>query len=181
MMRGIGACDDSAALSGSERCCHAHAPLWPWSVRMNGRCMSTGIPTVSSMRHCISWGIMLAFLLTATHMIVDHGAGGQSSFALFSHPCPSHTHDDDQPPTTHHHDESDASSHDHHQANTHDHGMWSTPAADRSALHCSLGFFDAGILIAAPIAAPASSLYHALSPPSLRGCLLSLRWSVLRI
>ena len=143
--------------------------------------MSTGIRTVSSTRRCISWGVMLAFLLTVTHVIVDHGAGGQSSFALFSHPCPSHAHDDDQQPTTHYHDDSDASSHNHHQANTHDHGLWSTPAADRSALHCSLGFFDAGIFIAAPLAVPASSLHHALSPPSLRGCLLSLRLGVLRI
>jgi hypothetical protein len=129
----------------------------------------------------MSLGIMLAYLLTAIHVIVDHGASGQSSLVLFSHPCPSHAHDDEQQPTTPHHDDRDASSHDHHQANTHDHGLWSTPAADRSALHCSLGFFDAGILIAASLAAPSSSLHHALSPPSLRGCLLSLRLGVLRI
>jgi hypothetical protein len=86
------------------------------------------------MRRFISCGILLALLFTAMHIVVDHGVGGQTPFALFPHPCVSPVAGDDDLLTYHHDQEEDDPWHGHHptdhQAETHSHftGYPSVPA-----------------------------------------------------
>jgi hypothetical protein len=68
-------------------------------------------------------GVIIAFLVASTHMVVDHG-GGPRDFVLISHVSPLSFHADD-----HDHESSDSHAPRHHDADTHTHVEWYTPAA----------------------------------------------------
>ena len=132
----------------------------------------------------MSCGILLAFLFTAMHVVVDHGVGGQTPFALLPHPCASPIAGDDHP-LTHHHDQEEAPWHGHHstdhQAETHSHFTWYPSAPAKRALHVVPSVLAADAWgIAPPMLGAAALCGHtAVSPP--RSSPLSLRCSVLLI
>jgi hypothetical protein len=132
----------------------------------------------------LTCGIILAFLYTTTHVLIDHGAWGQRFFALLPHPASSHAHGDmahPDAPHDHDHEGEPAHAHDpyHHQAETHSHCVWSTPADGKSALYFAPSVLAANLGIHPSVALPAS--LHS-PPPVLPGDLaLYLQWSVLRI
>src|SRR4029450_8529901 len=81
----------------------------------------------------VSLGLMLAFLVTALHVVVDHGASGPGHGVFFSHACPPHLHDDDHAADMQHqHDDGDEHASEphagHHHADTHSHFTWFTSA-----------------------------------------------------
>ena len=134
--------------------------------------------------HVLIFGLIFAFLFTATHVLVDHGSGGQQSFALFPHPCPSYGHSDAADPGTHHDHESEPSpEHDthQHQADTHGHAVWSTPADGKRMRDVALSVLPADMAMACPSGADTCSPHGTLPTPPPRGSLLYLRCSVLRI
>ena len=137
------------------------------------------------MMRFMSCGIILAFLFTAMHVVVDHGVGGQTPFALLPHPCASPSSGDDHPVTHHHDQEEDAPSHGHlpthHQAETHSHFTGYTPAPAKLALHVVPSILAADAWGISPPMMGAAALCGntAASPP--RGSPLYLRCSVLLI
>lgn len=138
------------------------------------------------MRRFISYVILCAFFFTALHVAVDHGAGGQTSFALLPHPCASSANSDDHHSVTHHHDqEEDAPTPGHHstdhQAETHSHftGYPSTP--EKPALHLVPSILVADVGGIAPPVLGAAALSGSTAAPPPPGNLLYLRCSVLLI
>ncbi len=79
------------------------------------------------MPRIISIVTLLAFLCAATHIMVDHSAGGEVHAALLPHGAPVHAHGESQAGTGlahhHHHDTvtSQAHEHAHHSPDTHSH------------------------------------------------------------
>jgi hypothetical protein len=136
------------------------------------------------MRRFISCGILLAFLFTAMHIVVDHGVGGQNPFALLPHPCASSAHSADHS-GTHHHDQEDDPWHGHHppahQAETHSHFTGYPSVPMHSAFHIVSSVLVASADGIVPLMLGAAALCGntATSPPRSRP--LSLRSSVLRI
>ena len=71
----------------------------------------------------LNFGVIIAFLLASTHMVVDHG-GGPRNFVLIPHVDAPLLHADD-----HHHEPSDSPASSHHDSDTHTHIEWYTTAA----------------------------------------------------
>jgi len=85
----------------------------------------------------VSLGMAIAFLLTATHVMVDHHAGRDTHFVFLPHVDASHCHSDGQCTGVHHghdHNGAPAREHDpdHHGADTHSHFDWYTPAGSHT-------------------------------------------------
>jgi hypothetical protein len=78
--------------------------------------------SLSAMR-LLNFGVIIAFLLASTHMVVDHG-GGPRNFVLIPHGDALPLHADD-----HHHELSDSPASSHHDSDTHTHIEWYTTAA----------------------------------------------------
>jgi hypothetical protein len=136
------------------------------------------------MRRFVSCGILLAFLCTAMHVVVDHGMGGHTLFALLPHPYASPAFGDDDPGTPHHDQDADPWHGHHptdHQAETHSHFTGYPSAPAKRALHVVPSVLAADAWgIAPPMLAAAALCGHtAASPP--RSSPLSLRCSVLLI
>ena len=68
-------------------------------------------------------GVIIAFLLASTHMVVDHG-GGPKDVVLIPHVSTLPFHADD-----HDHESSGSHAPRHHDADTHTHVEWYIPAA----------------------------------------------------
>jgi hypothetical protein len=81
----------------------------------------------------ISLGLIIAFLWTTMHVVVDHGASGEGHGVFFPHAYPSHLHEDDHAVDMHH-QQDDGDEHasepsaGHHHADTHSHFTWYTSA-----------------------------------------------------
>src|SRR6266545_4903553 len=71
----------------------------------------------------LNFGVIIAFLLASTHMVVDHG-GGPRNFVLIPHGDALPLHADD-----HDHEPSDSPASSHHDSDTHTHIEWYTTAA----------------------------------------------------
>jgi hypothetical protein len=71
----------------------------------------------------LNFGVIIAFLLASTHMVVNHG-GGPRNFVLIPHGDALPLHADD-----HHHEPSDSPASSHHDSDTHTHIEWYTTAA----------------------------------------------------
>jgi hypothetical protein len=69
----------------------------------------------------LHFGVIIAFLLASTHMVVDHG-GGPRDFVLISHVSALPFHADD-----HGHESSGSHAPRHHDADTHTHVEWYIP------------------------------------------------------
>ena len=138
-----------------------------------------------SLRRVVRLTLLLAFLVTTLHVVVDHGVGGQTPFTLLPHPCASPVpHHDDHPGTHHHAQEEDSCHGPHpadHQADTHTHFLGYPSVPVRLALHLvpTALAAHAGGLASLALGAAALCGYTAASPP--RRPLLSLCSSVLRI
>jgi hypothetical protein len=78
--------------------------------------------SLSAMR-LLNFGVIIAFLLASTHMVVDHG-GGPRNFGLIPPGDALPLHADD-----HHHEPSDSPASSHHDSDTHTHIEWYTTAA----------------------------------------------------
>lgn len=137
------------------------------------------------MMRFMSCGILLAFLFTAMHIVVDHRVSGQTSFALLPHPCAPPSSGDDHPVTHHHDQEEDAPSHGHlpthHQAETHSHftGYPSVPA--KFVLHVVSSVTAAGAYGISSSKLGAAALCGSTSVSPSRSRPLYLRCSVLLI
>src|SRR5512138_2259531 len=84
------------------------------------------------MMRVVSLGLMIAFLVTALHVVIDHGASGAGHVVFFPHACPPHLDDDDQVADVHHQQDNEGEhtgEHHagHHHADTHSHFTWATP------------------------------------------------------
>ena len=136
------------------------------------------------MMRFMSCGILLAFLCTAMHVVVDHGVGGQTPFVLLPHPCASPSFGDDHP-VTHHHDQEADPWHGHHptdhQAETHSHftGYPSVPA--KFVLHVVSSVVAAGAYGISSSKLGAAALCGSTSVSPSRSRPLYLRCSVLLI
>lgn len=133
----------------------------------------------------LTFGIILAFLFTATHVLVDHEVEGQRPFALLPHPGPCHVHSDKAHPDGHHdHDHEGEPSHEHdpyhHQADTHSHFTWYTPADGKIAPSFAPSVLAIDMVVC-PSVASSFSLYGPFPAPPPRELPLYLQWSVLRI
>jgi hypothetical protein len=146
----------------------------------------TGTPAFPYSLRTMRWitcGIMLAFLWTSTHVLVDHGDGGHQSFVLLPHLGPTHIpHEKEHPSTSHDHEEEPYSTQDtsHHQADTHSHFAWYAPTDAKITRYCAPGTLDACMGLS-PAVAGASALRGPTVPPPPRGHPVYLRCSVLRI
>jgi hypothetical protein len=132
--------------------------------------------------HVLIFGLIFAFLFTATHVLVDHGSGGQQPFALLPHPGPSHGQHDAALDTPHDHESEPSPEHDphQHQADTHSHEVWSTPADGKHMRDIAPSVLPAD-MAACPSGGNPCFPRGTLPTPPPRGCLLYLRCSVLRI
>src|SRR5215217_4614785 len=74
--------------------------------------------SLSAMR-LLNFGVIIAFLLASTHMVVDHG-GGPRNFGLIPHGDALPLHADD------HHELSDSPASSHHDSDTHTYIEWYT-------------------------------------------------------
>ncbi|HEY5870775.1 MAG TPA: hypothetical protein VI542_35280 [Candidatus Tectomicrobia bacterium] len=132
----------------------------------------------------MSCGILLAFLFTAMHVVVDHGVGGQTSFALLPHPCLSSASGDDHP-VTYHPDQEETPWPGHyptdHQAETHSHFTWYTSAPVKLALHVLPSVLAADVWGLFPPMMGAATLCGTTSTSPPRGSPLYLLCSVLLI
>jgi hypothetical protein len=137
------------------------------------------------MMRFMSCGILLAFLFTAMHIVVDHGVGGQTPFALLPHPCACYAHSNDHHPVTHHHDQEDGPSHGHHptdhQAETHSHFTGYPSVPEKLALYVVPSILAADVWGVHPPVIAASTLWGSTSASPPRGSPLYLRCSVLLI
>lgn len=136
--------------------------------------------------HALSFGFILAFLFTSTHVLVDHVAGGHTSFTLLPHLSLSHTHSDEAHRSAHHdHEGEPAAEHDpfHHQADTHSHFVWYTHAGGKIGHHLTPSVLAFTMVAICPSVAALSTLsrYSYAHALPTRGLSLSLRWSILRI
>jgi len=133
----------------------------------------------------VSYGLLLAFLCTVLHIVVDHGVGGQSSFALLPHPCAAPVHSQDDGPGVPHHDPEEDPGHGHHptdhQAETHSHFTGYPAVSASPGLHVVPSTLATGAYgIVSPILnAAALCGSTTASPPSRRS--LALHCGVLRI
>src|SRR5712691_4048396 len=125
----------------------------------------------------VSLTLMIAFLWTTMHVVVDHGASGEGHGVFFPHACPPHLHDDDQAADRHHQqdDEGDHASEPHaghHHADTHSHFTWYTASGSPDARRPMPLVQDVSIGLAAnPVAYPSLLRVHAFPPLLLRMCL----------
>ena len=78
----------------------------------------------------LNFGVIIAFLLASTHMVVDHG-GGPRGFVLIphGHALPFHADDHEHEPDHHNHAPSDLPASSHHDSDAHTHVEWYTTAA----------------------------------------------------
>jgi hypothetical protein len=136
----------------------------------------------------LTFGLILAFLFTSTHVLVDHAPGRHTSFALLPHLGPSHTRTDTAHTGAHHdhdHDGEPQDEHDpsHHQADTHRHFTWYTQAHGKIVQQGAPSDLTFDMVVVCPSVAVISALsrYRHAHAPLARGLPLSLRWSVLRI
>src|SRR5215831_10762696 len=116
----------------------------------------------------VSLTLMIAFLWTTMHVVVDHGASGHAVF--FPHACPPHLDDDDQAADVHHQhaDEGEpAGAHHagHHHADTHSHCTWSTPPGATITWHLSASLLDACLPGAQPPGLSSLPVITFESPP----------------
>jgi len=123
----------------------------------------------------MSLGLIIAFLWTAMHVVVDHGASGEGHVVFFPHACPPHLHDDEgerasEPHAGHHH------------ADTHSHFTWSTSSDAPDVRRPMSLIHDVSIGLAAhPVASPSLLRVYAFPPPLLLHVCLPLWYRVLLI
>jgi hypothetical protein len=79
--------------------------------------------------HLLNFGVIIAFLLASTHMVVDHG-GGPRGFVFIPHgsALPFHVDEREHEPDGHNHAPSDSPASSHHDPDTHTHIEWYTTA-----------------------------------------------------
>jgi hypothetical protein len=87
----------------------------------------------------LNFGVIIAFLLASTHMVVDHG-GGPRGFVLIPHgtALPFHTDEHEHEPDSHNHAASDSPASSHHDADNHTHLEWYTTAAKSTVSYLPL-------------------------------------------
>ena len=96
----------------------------------------------------ISLSLILAFLWTTMHVVVDHGASGEGHGVFFLHACPPHL-DDDNHAVDMHHQQDDGDEHastpraGHHHADTHSHCTWSLPLGAQTTWPLAASLLDA--------------------------------------
>src|SRR4029450_9988687 len=134
----------------------------------------------------VSLGLMLAFLVTALHVVVDHGASGAGHGVFFAHACPPHLHDDDHAVDMQHQqdDEDEPASEPHagdHHADTHSHFTWVTSAGAPDQKRPMPLVYATAVLVADnPVPSP-SLLSITTCAPLARHVCLPLWCRVLRI
>ena len=125
----------------------------------------------------ISLGLIIAFLWTTMHAVVDHGTSGEGHEVFFPHASPSDLHEDDHAIDMHHQqddgDEHASAPHaGHRHADTHSHFAWytsaSTPDVKRpmSLVHA----VPTGLALH-PVASPSFLRVNIAFPLLLRVCL----------
>jgi hypothetical protein len=125
----------------------------------------------------LSLGLIIAFLWTTMHVVVDHGASGEGHGVFFPHACPSHLHEDDHAVDMHHqHDDGDEHAREpdagHHHADTHSHFTWLTSAGFSDARRLMPLVHDVSLGLAAnPVAHPSVLRVTVFPPLLLRVCL----------
>jgi hypothetical protein len=135
----------------------------------------------------VSLGLMIAFLVTALHVVVDHGASGEGHGVFFSHACPPHLDDDDQATDMHHqHDDEDEHASEphagHHHADTHSHFTWYTSAGAPDARRPMALVYDTHVWVADnPVTPPAFLLHVTTCAPLAQHVCLPLWCRVLLI
>lgn len=131
----------------------------------------------------MSCGILLAFLFTAMHVVVDHGVGGQTLFALLPHPCASPVHAADHPDTPPSDQEDPRHGHHptHHQAETHSHFTAYASVSAQLAPHVVPHTLVANVWGGHPSCLGAATLCGTTSTSPPRGSPLYLLCSVLLI
>src|SRR4029450_299164 len=134
----------------------------------------------------VSLGLMLAFLMTALHVVVDHGASGAGHGVFFPHACPPHLHDDDHAADGHHHqddgDEPASEPHaGHPHADTHSHFTWYTSAGVPDQKRPMALVYATPVVVADTPVTPLSVLHVTLCVPRARHVCLPLWCRVLRI
>jgi hypothetical protein len=134
----------------------------------------------------VSLGLMMAFLVTALHVVVDHGASGEGHGVFFSHACPPHLHDDDHTADMPHHQDdkgehASASPTGHHHADTHSHFTWYTASGAPEAKRPMALSYDAPVLGAEHPVTPPSLLHVITCAPLARHVCLPLWCRVLLI
>ena len=120
------------------------------------------------MTRVVSLGLMIALLVTALHVVMDHGVSGQVVF--FSHTCPPHLGDVDHAAAGQQQADEDgvAGGHDagHRHADTHHHCTWSPPLETSSIWHLAVSPLHAGALgIVPPPGLSALPVLLCASPP----------------
>jgi len=125
----------------------------------------------------ISLGLIIAFLWTTMHVVVDHGAGGEGHGVFFPHASPSHLHEDDHAVDMHHQQE-DGDEHarephaGHHHADTHSHFTWLTSSGFPDARQLIPLVHEVSLGLAVnPVAHPSLLRVTAFTPLLLRVCL----------
>src|SRR6266446_4973347 len=125
----------------------------------------------------VSLTLMIAFLWTTMHVVVDHGASGEGHSVFFPHACPPHLHDDDQA-TDMHHQQGDEGEHasephaGHHHADTHSHCTWYTSSGFPDVRRPMPLVHDVAIGLAAnPVASPSFLRVNAFVPLARHVCL----------
>jgi hypothetical protein len=134
----------------------------------------------------VSLGLMIAFLVTALHVVVDHGASGEGHGVFFSHACPPHLDDDDQAADMHH-QQDDGDEHagephaGHHHADTHSHFTWFTSAGSPDQRRPMPLVYDTCVLVAENPVTLLSLLHVTTIAPLARHVCLPLWCRVLLI
>src|SRR5215831_8121340 len=134
----------------------------------------------------LSLGLIIAFLWTTMHVVVDHGTSGEGHGVFFPHASPSHLHEDDHAVDMHHQqdngDEHASAPHAaHHHDDTHSHFTWYTSAGTPDVKRpMSLVHTVPTGLASHPVASPSFLRVNIAFPLLLRVC-LPLWCRVLRI
>ena len=125
----------------------------------------------------LSLGLIIAFLWTTMHVVVDHGASGGGHGVFFPHACLPHLHEDDQAADVpHQHDDGDEHASEphagHHHADTHSHFTWFTSAGapDQRRPMPLVHAVSTGLALN-PVASPSLLRVNAFPPLLLRVCL----------
>jgi hypothetical protein len=134
----------------------------------------------------MSLGLIIAFLWTTMHVVVDHGASGEGRFVLLPHACPPHLDGDGQAADMHHQqdDEGEPASEPHtghHHADTHSHFTWSLPLEAKITWYLASSLLDACLSGAQPPGPGSWSLPVITFESPLRRVPLYLRCHVLLI
>src|SRR5919202_1519848 len=125
----------------------------------------------------LSLGLIIAFLWTTMHVVVDHGASGEGYGVVFPHASPPHLHDDDHAVDMPHqqnegHAQVSAPHAGHRHADTHSHFTWYTSAGTPDVKRpMSLVHAVPTGLALHPVASPSSLRVNATFPLLLRVCL----------